>query len=756
MFRICRIGMVFLKNSKMLTFSAFLSIFLACFLSISMFQLSTSAEVSYENDILEEYGDYDIGLTKEDGTFFINEEEEIVENTEGVKAVSIGYYIASLEGIYTVGVKDDYMNKSRYKYTYNIEDNDVVINSCLSEKYGKKVGDTFSLGGQDYIVREVLEGDSFSKSKMYLAIMDMERLQTALEYETGNQPNYMLLQCEEGADLENITEQLHMMSDGKFEVICIGQDEDFQKMLMIFKGLLLVLFVIVVFICGMFILSIFQEYIRKYQRDMAIIRTVGGKRWQVNCIFLAMSVMLSISGCVTGSVACAILDDFLLNCINDKLHLFQGEVVMDWKIVLEISCIIFCVFNLFITILFLLKQRVLPIQIFQETSTGLRKKKKGNCFLVTRKLFKTEGYLAIKLLMPKFWQNFMIIVIIALITALAYTGQASINLLNENNFHYYRDLMNGAEACAELYTDDVLDVDKVESMEKEIESVSDQSCYLLGSFYNSEKNISKEFSGFYVADLNGFMEQFPGERMKDWNEVPREQRVIMTERTAEYSGYELGNKITLDTEWLGGKTEFTIVEIVSWNYYIAEDEGIILEQDNLLNIKKNTLCPSEAYFYVNGYREETEAVFQKFETKETEFHWLSMEGIIKEGKEISNQRLTMICVVMFILIVVAGIGWLNSAKAMLVARKEEYQVLRMLGTMVKRVRRICWFQVWSYMLAGIVLGIIMGLLVVYFLWRSNVNSNVSISIYWENVLGIILYLFSLSLLLKPTIKKLAE
>ena len=57
---------------------------------------------------------------------------------------------------------------------------------------------------------------------------------------------------------------------------------------------------------------------------------------------------------------------------------------------------------------------------------------------------------------------------------------------------------------------------------------------------------------------------------------------------------------------------------------------------------------------------------------------------------------------MFILIVVAGIGWLNSAKAMLVARKEEYQVLRMLGTMVKRVRRICWFQVWSYMYSRIV------------------------------------------------------
>ena len=174
------------------------------------------------------------------------------------------------------------------------------------------------------------------------------------------------------------------------------------------------------------------------------------------------------------------------------------------------------------------------------------------------------------------------------------------------------------------------------------------------------------------------------------------------------------------------------------------------------NIKKKAYCPSEAYFYVNGYREETEKVFQKFETKEKEFHWLSMEEIIKEGKEISTQRLTMISVVLFILIVVAGIGWLNSAKGMLVARKEEYQILRMLGTTIKRVRKICWLQVWSYMFAGIIWGIIIGLLVVYFLWRSNINANVSISVYWENVVGITLYLFGLSLFLKPAITKLTE
>ena len=113
MLRIFRMGMVFLKNSKMLTFSAFLSIFFACFLSISMFQLSTSAEISYINNILEEYGDYQIGISKEGGEAFTLEEAEFIKKSEGVTRASTGYYEADLEGIYVVGVEDDEVNQSR-------------------------------------------------------------------------------------------------------------------------------------------------------------------------------------------------------------------------------------------------------------------------------------------------------------------------------------------------------------------------------------------------------------------------------------------------------------------------------------------------------------------------------------------------------------------------------------------------------------------------------------------------------------------
>lgn len=754
MFRLGRIGMTFLRKSKMLSFSAFLSIFFACFLGVSMLQLASSAEISYKNTILEEYGDYDIGLTKDQGVAFTEKENEQIHTVEDACHISYGYYVADLDGIYTVGVQDDHMNKSRYKYTSDVTGNAMVINTYLSDKYEKKVGDTFILGNHEYIIKEVVKSDSFTKSKIALAIVDMEQLQKSLGID--NSPNYMLLKCQKEADVANITDELTAIAQGDFQVICVSQDEDFQKVLTIFAGLLLVLFIIVIVICGMFILSIFHEFMRKYQCDMAIIRTIGGRRFQVNCIFISMSCMISAAGCVLGIVACALIDGLFLNKINHIMHLFDGDVVLEWKSMLLMAGVIFILYNFVSILFFLLKQRVLPIQVFQKNSKGLRRRKYANRFLFTRKILGTNGYLAMKFLKPKFWQNFMIVAIIGLITALAYTGQASITLLNENGLQYYRNLLNGSDAGVEFYSEHKLDENEILNMHKEIKETTEQCSYLLGSFYNYGQGLNSDISGFYVTDLNDFMGQFPGKQIKDYENVPTEQRVVITRQTAQYSGYNLGEHITLDTKWLGGKKEYIVVEIVDWNDNLVQEDGIILDQTSLSGIEKEGDCPYEAYFYVKGYTSGTKEVFEKYEALETDFTWLSMKEIMRQSSDIGNQRLTMISVVLFILLIVAGVGWLNSAKSMLLARKEEYQVLRMLGTSVKNVRRISWIQVWSYMLAGIVLGMVIGLATVYFLWRSNVNANVSISIYWKNVLGIVAYLFVLSMCLRPTIKQLTK
>ncbi|MDE6634992.1 MAG: FtsX-like permease family protein, partial [Lachnospiraceae bacterium] len=422
-------------------------------------------------------------------------------------------------------------------------------------------------------------------------------------------------------------------------------------------------------------------------------------------------------------------------------------------------------------------QNVLPIQVFRTTGTGLRKRKNRLRFLEIRKLTGTDFYLGIKLLIPKFRQNFMFILIIALITALSYTGQSSMKLIEENSYHYYRNLMEGFDAYGEICPEESLVPDRIiemkEEMTEELKEASVQCCIIIGRFwgdmygedsleaveetyeYDNEYERYKVPYGFYVTDITEFMSAFRGEYMKNWNDIPKGQRMVVTDKTAEYLGYKLGDIVTLGTCGLDGKKEFTVAGIVKLHNFGMEPDGIILDIGNLAYMKEKNNDYYDAYFYMNGKREQLEEVLNQLGQEEEDFEWLIYEQIIEEGNTVTTQRMAMIRMVMIFLAIVAGIGWLNSAKGLLLARKEEYKVLRMLGATRKNVRKISWMQVWSYMLSGIILGIVMGLTTVYLLFRNEVHENVTISIYWENIAGIALFLFALSLLLKPTIKKLS-
>jgi len=755
MFRICRIGMVFLKNSKMLTFSAFLSIFFACFLSISMFQLSTSAEEAFEQNVSKEKGDFDIQVSKEGGEAFTKEEVESLRKNKGVTKITKGYWTVELKDTYIVGVVDDDINKSLYKYSEDLKGNCIVINAPLGRREKKQVGQILSIGGKDFQICQVLEDDPMAGNKMPMVIMELTQLHQLLGNKDTEQANYVLLQCEDDVRRDIIVERIQKYHE-RFQAYDSKMNDEFERLLTIVRSMLTTLFVIVVIVSGLFILSIFQEYMRKYRKDMAIIRTVGGKQWQVSAIFCFMSFVISILGCLAGAGTSALFSGILLNWFNERIQLFSGTVVIDWQVLWQMVLTVFIVLNGFVLVVFSFGQRVLPIQVFQETFTGLRRKKKGNRFLGLRKLFGTEGYLGIKLMSPKFWQNIMIIFIIALITALAYTGQASMKLLEANNTSYYYGLMQGKSAYGEINTESPMSLSCVKQLDKRFQSVTDSHDIIFGEF-TVDSNEDGRIRRLMTTDLEELPEMISMEVWEKWGSVPKNKRILLEESTAKQKDCQLGDTITIDSDWLGGKKEFTLVGILAEDTFYGLDHSAILDWTNLYQIKQQENGADGCWvgFYLDGDDEKIKEKFFQLEQEYRDFQWYIYKDIMEQSEKISGQRMAMIEVVMFILLLVAGIGWLNSAKGMLVARKEEYRVLRMLGATVKRVRRISWIQVWSYMVSGIILGVILGIVVVYFLWRSNLNANVSISIYWENIIGIVIYLFILSLFLKPTIKKLA-
>lgn len=753
MIRLYCLAMAFLKNSKMLSISAFLSVFFACFLSISMFQLSSGAKTAYETSISVQYGNFQIGVSKEEGEAFTKEETDFIKKNKGITNVASGYCLYIENGIYAVGVIDDDINRSKYKYNYTVNGNNIAINSHLSTIYNVKEGESISLSGKDYIVKEVFEDNSSLQAGTPVLIMEMAELNRLPGNKDINCPNYFLVQCD-SKETENI---IHRLEQYKAGFLVDSPDREKKKLFVVFEKMIDILFVIVILVSGLFIVSIFNEYMRKYHRDMAIIRVAGGSREQVWFIFMSMSVTLAAFGCITGTIASVLFDNTILNIFNQKAGFFKGDIVTDWNVVLVIPFVVFILLNLMVMFLFICRQNILPAEIFQRTQTGLRKNKKMGRFLELRRLTGTEAYLGIKLLIPKFWQNILIILIIALITAFSYTGQSSMYLLLENNNVYYRNLMHGSDAYAKIPLNNIKDIGNALKITGQIQKNSLNCCMVLGEFQETGFPGNKLW-GFNITDMGQAVQWFKGQRLKNWDKVPKEQRIIITEGTAKLSGYSLGSHITLDSEWTGGRKDFTVIEISEWDYSIQDEYGIFLDKDSINYTKENTGeygFSGEAYFFINGDDNISEKVLKEIEIKTAGFEWNIYNQVVQSGKEVTDQRLALIKAVLFILMLVSGVGWLNSAKGLLLARKKEYQVLRLSGVTENRTRIICFIQIWFYMFAGIVAGALTGLVFVYIIWKNNLNPGVEIIFYWQNIAVIIIFFIVLSLMLYPAARKVS-
>ena len=750
-----------MKNSKMLTFSAFLSIFVACFLSISMFQLLSGAEASIEAGLAAKKGKFDLQVTKCDGGTFNNGEIRFLEQEKDVKTASRGYRTGELLDIYMAGVADDAINKSLYKYTKNIKEDSIIINESLGRRENKTVGDIFQVGGRGFQIIEVIKTDSMSDYKMPMAIMELSQLHQLLGHKDTTQVNYMLLQCYDSAYTEHngrLTLSMRIgLQNPDFQVSDQREGDGYNTMLknarILFKGL----FVVVIITSGLFVVNIFMEYMRKYRKDMAVIRTVGGSQEQVQAIFGSMSAIISAAGCLAGAMSSALVSGAALNWFNNKTQLFDGSASLNWKVLWQITAAVFVLFNFFIYIVFRYGQRVLPVQVFQETSSGLKKSKKASRFLALRKVIGTEGYLGMKLMALKFQQNFIIILIIAIITALSYTGQVSIKLLEANDNWFNYNSMEGKMAKGEISSTKPMSLSYVQKLYKRFQPVMGSGYMLYGDFSMVLSDDDETINYFKVSDLEVLLHLLYTEIWEQYEEVPKTKRIVMEESVAGKNGYKLGDTITLESDYLGGKKDFILVEIVKSETVWNETYNVIVDWDNLCEKEchKEDLSGNYLGVWLDGDKEFAREKFQQLQVEMgKDFEWNIYDDIMEQSNLKVSQWTTTMHIVLGMLLIVASIGLLNSAGGMLYTRRKEYQIIHMLGASDNSVRKICWMQTWSYMVSGVVLGAILGIIIVAYLWQANMAGNIPVIINWEYIAWIAIYLFVLSLMLYPTIKKM--
>lgn len=763
MFRICRIGCIFLKKSKSLTCSAFLCVFVACFLSISMFQLASNVEHSFEAEMEAKKGNFDVRVAKGEGICFNQEELRSFETDRDTKKVTGGYQTNELFQAYLVGVKDDEINRSLYKYTKSVRGNDIVINDTLARREDKEVGDILEVSGTGFHIAEVIKTTPRSDYRMPMIVMDLQKLHQLLGDGNTDSVNYLLIQCKPSA-FETVSygggvinHMLNRISSEQYDVIDERQGGEYDQFVTTVRMIFRIFFVVIVLVSGLFVVNIFLEYMRKYRTDMAVIRTFGGTQRQVTGLFCAMSMMVSAAACLAGAVISAVVSGVTLNWFNARVQMFEGNATLDWKVLCLIPVVVFVLLNLFVYLVFEHGQSVLPIQVFQETSTGLRKRKRANRFLFLRNVLGTEGYLAAKFMALKFRQNVLIILIIALITMLSYTGQTTLKLLAANDRWYNYHSLEGKDARAELTSNHSMSLEYAQKIYKMCQPVLKDGYFLFGEYIMTWGSGQTQEGELDVTNLDSLPTLLQTDVWDHYQDVPRKQRMVMEQSVAAEQGYHLGDRVTINSDALGGSREYVLVETIKSDSVWAKRCDVIVDWSTLSQRDVSPEGGSVIDLWANGQQEQLRNLFDQLQVEPgVELDYTIYGELVEQSDHILRQWTLTLHIVLGMLLFVAGIGLWNSARGMLHARQKDFHVFRMLGSSRQRISRICMLQVWIYMFSGVILGAVGGYAIVHKIWENGVTTQMPLGVEWGYLAGIVCYLAGLSVLLIPTIRRVRE
>lgn len=566
--------------------------------------------------------------------------------------------------------------------------------------------------------------------------------------------------------MEQVDEQVELYGDSGLDLSAMVNElmEDYRGM----HRFLTILYALIFGISCLFIICIFREFLKKYVREMAIIRTFGGKTGQVNLMFLFMSVTVSFFACLAAGITAAVADGFLLNYLNQEYAFFRGRMIMDWPVFFGMLFFTFFLLNLLLMIFFSLSQYGLPMQIFHQTETGLRRRKDGLRFLFLRKVMGTDGYLAWKLLLPKWKQNLFIILLIICMTAFSYVGESFMTLLVMNSRAYLEDLLKGADGYGRIADGygrimegldaGPIEPQKVDRIRERCQGEQVECSYMHGCYDGQLEGVW----AFCTTDLKDFRERFVKDSYQEISSVPLGEQMLVGKILAEEEGYHLGERVRLESKYLKEEKEYTIVGILDWSPYnpVQKEYQILVDRENFIEPRtgeKNDGNGGDVFFWFYGDSDAIQNIFRDLKREGWDFTGYISEEVWADTEKQIRQENILSKIVVWGLMLVIAIGWLNSARGILVSRKRDYHVLRLMGTGQKRMQKICYLQIGSYLLTGIVLGSILGFALSNELWKKELYYGINkLNMHWESVVEIFLLFVLVSLFLRGTVREVSE
>ncbi len=741
-----QISITFLKNSRRLTIACFLSTFIACFLLVLMYNLKINAVKDFAQNIRDTLGDCDIIATLPENTSFSQEQMQEIQSIPGIDSIESGrwgYVDFQHMSVYTVGVTDGSSNKARYQYSNDITDQQVILNEVMANYF--QVEDTLTIGSHSLEIVEITSDDPFTPQNRFLIIVTQKVLCELLD--VPDEPNYLFIKRDKAWRLQEIADTLQQ-SDPDMEVTLVEDVAQYREQVESYRIFLNILSVIVVCICGLLIASVFRSFLQKYLSDIMVLRTIGGKNKQVTVIFLLLGFWITGTACLSAFLAAMAVGKLLFTAFARRYHL--GIEVTDIHVTSSawIVLIVLVLIMLFLTGSILLFVRRLPLQSMRQknrlniTYTGKSLLSRGISWVL-----RGDTLISYKLAIPKIRENILLLFTILFLTTFSYAGNDAINLLETNNREYYRS----------VYLDEVM-IENGDYL-----PMKWKDAWYIYQYLEEHADVS--VFPVFELDETAHDSYLTGDAVTDFQKLY--QRKIISVQAEDYSNAVMLSESQAEKRnWQTGK-EYPLGDVyedpdLKQSVLLAGTRDYLWYGTTLYDIHNPEFQPQDddlvvLALFANKDSTQLNSLLEDLRMTYPNLHWQSYTAYMKWAKQRLTEWFAMLQVVLYILTILAGIGWYNSAKNMITSRIPEYRILRQLGMSEKRVRKIIWRQLLLYLLLGLGLGIVLGVYLMALLSYRETDWKVwDPQFHIHNIWFILIFFIVLMLSLQTVVKQAAQ
>ncbi|MCC2323868.1 FtsX-like permease family protein [Bacillus wiedmannii] len=767
------LGLRFFKKNKFTAISSIVSVMLAVSLIVTMIVFSSHAKQSVINEVKNVYGDMDLSVGYNpdqnklmDKSLLQNIKKQ--ENIEYMSKVLVNHLqVNKLNvAIYTVGVQNDSLSKSRYHFSENLSNEEVTLNDGLAETLQVKVGEKIEIENKSYVVKEVLPDIEAGGSAPDILILSEDAVKQHVYEKTGkhNEATYVLIKAKENADVLALSSQIHKI-DEELRIDIAEEDEFFKSNLASLHIFIIVLSALILIITALLLMSNFEVFLYKYKSQFAIMRSMGATTKQMFKVIFIQCSVINFFGGIFGLLLAVISDRFLQSWLEQLFAFQMNSMGFDYEVaIVTMICSIFFI-ELFMLYPSYRSSKILPVKLMRENEESDFSNKKTRsimgkfllissifltvlggfvankgdtqaivigaiflflgvyilfptylstilivCLPIMKKIFGRNTFVAIKNVIPQVRKNTFVILMISTMMVIVVFGSTIFKTMQKNNERYLkREFPTHIVVENRLTNDSTIILPHIQNIFKEISSVKGASTISTNSLAELKQGENYITFDYNLGDLKEM------EKQGLLPEVPAnlENSIIVTKELAERYKLHAGDIVQLGlfSEQEQKVRPTSKVEIGLIVNELPNSPAVLMDWSNV-TYKQDYTVFERAFISSNNERETLEQL-KKLKGQYPQLKISSYTQSLKQSNLMFQQRWSIFIVVIIVILLSVTLGVCNTLINNIQSKRKEFAILRAIIVKKKGIVQVILTQVKLYVLIGIVLGVVIGTLLTY-------------------------------------------